>query len=54
MEVLLVIKTIDEKMDLLEARVLELHPYDVPEILSLPISSASKHYLEWLRQGLAS
>ncbi|MCW1914357.1 divalent-cation tolerance protein CutA [Luteolibacter sp. GHJ8] len=32
----------------LEAAIRELHPYEVPEILALPIAAGSTGYLEWL------
>ncbi len=47
-ELLLVIKTVEERFDLLEARVLELHPYDLPEIAALPIKKGYAKYLDWV------
>lgn len=47
-EVLLIIKTIDSKMDFLEKMITENHPYDTPEFIALPISSGSERYLNWL------
>ena len=32
----------------LEARIRELHPYDVPEIIALPISHGLPDYLNWV------
>jgi periplasmic divalent cation tolerance protein len=32
-----------------EAAIRKLHPYDVPEILALPIAGGSEPYLHWLR-----
>lgn len=32
----------------LEARIRELHSYDVPEIIALPIHQSSQPYLEWI------
>lgn len=32
----------------LEALVTQLHPYDIPEILAMPITAGSKPYLSWL------
>ncbi len=49
-EVLLVIKTTRERFTALEARVLELHPYEVPEIIALPIEAGHKPYLDWLQR----
>ena len=47
-EVLLVMKTRSERRAALQARVEELHPYTVPEILSLPVAEGNSAYLEWL------
>jgi periplasmic divalent cation tolerance protein len=48
-EHLLLIKTTDTGYAALEARVKELHTYDVPEVIALPIDRGSSAYLEWLR-----
>jgi periplasmic divalent cation tolerance protein len=47
-EHLLVIKTTAENFDMLEKRVKELHSYEVPEIIALPIAQGSKDYMDWL------
>lgn len=47
-EYLLYIKTKSSLYGSLEARLKELHPYDVPEIICLPLEKASKAYLDWL------
>jgi periplasmic divalent cation tolerance protein len=49
-EQLLVIKTTRESCAALERRVRELHSYDVPEVLVLPIEGGSEAYLAWLRE----
>ena len=48
-EVLCVVKTRPELFDRLEARVRELHPYQVPEILAFAVEEGSAPYLAWLR-----
>jgi periplasmic divalent cation tolerance protein len=50
-ELLLIIKTRDERYAALEARVKELHPYAVPEVIALPIQQGSRDYLDWLVQS---
>ncbi|RIH89796.1 divalent-cation tolerance protein CutA [Calidithermus roseus] len=50
-ELLLIIKTRQERYAALEARIKELHPYTVPEIIALPIQHGSKDYLDWLIQS---
>lgn len=47
-EALLVIKTSSERADALVARIGELHPYDVPEALVLPVASGLPRYLRWV------
>lgn len=51
-EALLLVKTSDEKLDGLIARVKELHSYEIPEILALPIERGSQEYLKWLEESL--
>lgn len=47
-EQLLVIKTRLALMDKLTERVKELHDYDVPEVIAMPIISGSSDYLDWI------
>jgi periplasmic divalent cation tolerance protein len=51
-EALLIIKTNRKTYDAFEKRVKELHPYDVPEIICLPIELGSSAYLAWLNQSI--
>ena len=48
-ELLLVAKTRSERGPALAARVKELHPYDLPEILELPAVAGSDASLDWVR-----
>ena len=48
-EVLLVLKTRADRVEALTERVLALHPYDVPELLCLPVMGGSPAYLDWVR-----
>lgn len=47
-EVLLIIKTRSVVYPSLEARIHDLHPYEVPEIIALPIQAGSATYLNWI------
>lgn len=47
-EVLLVIKTSAAARDYLMQRVLQVHPYDTPEVIGLPVVAGSAAYLRWL------
>lgn len=44
----LLIKTDLSQFSTLEAKIRELHSYEVPEIIALPIVAGSKSYLDWI------
>ena len=46
------IKTTDEAYDRVEELIRNLHPYDEPEIIVVPIVAGSQGYLRWLREQL--
>ena len=52
-EYLLVIKTTGERAADLAAAFAELHPYEVPEHVELPIEGGGAPYLEWLSAQVA-
>ena len=52
-EALLVLKTSADRLSGLSGRVSELHPYEVPEVLALPIDQGNQPYLDWLGACLA-
>ncbi len=47
-EVLLAIKTVRSRYQELEMRLKALHPYEVPEIIALPVLAGAAPYLAWL------
>lgn len=47
-EALLVLKTTEEGLPALRERVLELHGYEVPEFLVLPVIGGHDPYLRWV------
>jgi periplasmic divalent cation tolerance protein len=47
-EALLVLKTTRARLEALRDRVLALHPYEVPEVIALPVEGGSARYLEWI------
>ena len=47
-EALVILKTRAELFEALKKRVLELHSYEVPEVIALPIILGSKDYLYWI------
>ena len=49
----LVIKTDASVVEALKRRIGTLHPYDVPELLVVPVSDGSEAYMSWVRQSIA-
>jgi periplasmic divalent cation tolerance protein len=47
-ETLLLVKTRRDLFDQLEKKLLQIHKYDTPEIIQLPIEAGSKGYLTWI------
>lgn len=47
-ETLLMIKTSTGGFAALRRRVVELHPYDTPEVLALDVRDGSREYLDWV------
>jgi len=50
-ECLLLIKTTDTRFEALRSHLRALHPYEVPEIIALPISHGDPAYLQWLTEN---
>ncbi|AGG87521.1 divalent-cation tolerance protein CutA [Rhodanobacter denitrificans] len=48
-EELLLIKTTAARFDALKARLLELHPYELPELVAVPVQRGHAAYLDWVR-----
>ncbi|MGE5657070.1 MAG: divalent-cation tolerance protein CutA [Actinomycetota bacterium] len=46
----LIIKTNLAQFEMLEEKVRELHSYEVPEIIALPIVAGSVPYLQWISE----
>lgn len=53
-ERLMFIKTTSDLFPRLQAAVKELHPYDVPEIISLKIDQGLPEYLQWIDESTRS
>ncbi len=49
-EVLALIKTRELLLGKLEAKLTEMHPYDVPEFIVIPVDSGSEKYVNWIRE----
>lgn len=47
-ESVLILKTTEDKVEALTARVLEIHSYDCPCVVALPIVSGHQDFLDWI------
>ena len=50
-EAMLILKTTTEAWPSLRDRLAELHPYETPEIIAIPVEHASYGYLAWVREN---
>ncbi len=48
----LIVKTTAARVEALRARVRDLHPYETPEFLQLPVTGGDDRYLAWVRDGV--
>ncbi len=53
-EALLILKTTASAFDALRARLVELHPYEVPELVALDVGGGHGPYLDWVRSEVES
>ena len=47
-ELLLLIKTIAGQFEAVRTRIRQLHPYQVPEVIALPLTAGDPDYMRWL------
>lgn len=52
-ETQMLIKTSSAQLEQLEQRLIELHPYEVPEIIAVQLDSVSPKYIQWLQSSLS-
>ena len=53
-EWLCIIKSLNDLYEQLEKVIKEIHSYEVPEILALPVVAGNQAYLEWLNKELTT
>lgn len=53
-EVLLMIKTTAGRLGEVGVRLKSLHPYELPELLAIPVTGGNEAYLDWVRQGVTN
>ena len=47
-ECLLIMKTVKKRVDELDDWIHKHHPYEVPELITLPVTNCLKEYLSWV------
>lgn len=52
-ESLLIIKTTRAGLPALTGRIRELHPYELPEVIAVPVVGGHAAYLDWVLAGVA-
>jgi periplasmic divalent cation tolerance protein len=52
-ETLLLIKSTAARLDDLSARIRALHPYELPEVVAVPVSGGLAGYLDWVRSSVS-
>lgn len=50
-EYMLIAKTTSNRLAALQARLTAVHPYDVPEIIALPLAGGLANYLSWISEN---
>lgn len=53
-EVLVIMKSNESLFPKIVKKVTEIHSYDTPEILALPINNISQSYFDWIKECLES
>ena len=51
-ECLLLIKSASEKFEAVRSRIRQLHTYQTPEVIAIPITAGDPDYLAWLRSSI--
>jgi periplasmic divalent cation tolerance protein len=47
------LKTTVARLPALKARIRELHPYELPEVIALPIIGGDSDYLRWIEEAVS-
>lgn len=50
-EYLMVIKTKQSQFEQVKEKITKLHPYEIPEIISIEIKNGNNNYLEWIKNN---
>ncbi|MGR8948264.1 MAG: divalent-cation tolerance protein CutA [Gammaproteobacteria bacterium] len=52
-ELLLVVKTAVDSYDDLQASIVDMHPYELPEVIAVSIERGLSGYLQWIQEQLS-
>jgi periplasmic divalent cation tolerance protein len=53
-EVIVFFKTAPDRRKAFQEKLRSLHPYDVPEIIFVPVATGSRDYLRWVAESCAT
>jgi periplasmic divalent cation tolerance protein len=53
-EVLMIVKTTAARLEAARTRLVELHPYELPEAVALPVADGHDAYLRWVAASTRS
>ncbi len=53
-EAMLVLKTTRSRYRKLEQKIKQLHPYEVPEVIAIPLICGSPQYIEWVTKEVVN
>ena len=51
-EILLLMKTSEERFEALREAIVSLHSYELPEVIALPVAAGHAAYLAWLEESV--
>jgi periplasmic divalent cation tolerance protein len=52
-ETLLLIKTTRGRLEALTGRIRSLHPYELPEVVAVPVVGGLERYFDWVRESVS-
>jgi len=53
-EVMMIIKTVHERLAEITAWIQQNHPYDLPEVVAVPVEDGLNGYLQWVKDAVAA
>jgi len=53
-EILLILKSSRSRFAAIDRAIRNMHSYDVPEIIAIPIAAGSRSYLDWISKSVSA